>query len=34
MDAGVPHEKLLKAIELIGTQVIPLVKSGVDGEKG
>jgi probable LLM family oxidoreductase len=34
MDAGVPHEKLLKAIELIGEQVIPLVKSGVDGEKG
>ncbi len=32
MDAGVPHEKLLKAIELIGTQVIPLVKSGMVGE--
>lgn len=28
MDAGVPHEKLLKAIELIGEQVIPLVKRG------
>lgn len=32
MDAGVPHEKLLKAIELIGEQVIPLVRRGMDGE--
>lgn len=30
MDAGVPHEKLLKAIELIGEQVIPLVKRGTE----
>ncbi len=27
MDAGVPHEKLMEAIELIGTKVIPLVKT-------
>lgn len=26
MDAGLPHEKLMEAIELIGKQVIPLVK--------
>lgn len=32
MDAGVPHEKLLKAIELIGEQVIPLVRRGIAGE--
>lgn len=27
MDAGVSHEKLMEAIELIGTKVIPLVKT-------
>ena len=27
MDAGIPHEKLLQAIELIGTKVMPLVNS-------
>jgi alkanesulfonate monooxygenase SsuD/methylene tetrahydromethanopterin reductase-like flavin-dependent oxidoreductase (luciferase family) len=27
MDAGIPHEKLLQAIELIGSKVIPLVNS-------
>jgi len=27
MDAGIPHEKLLKAIELIGKKVSPLVQS-------
>jgi len=32
MDAGVPHEKLLKAIELIGEKVIPLVRRGMAGE--
>ncbi|MBK9249892.1 MAG: LLM class flavin-dependent oxidoreductase [Ignavibacteria bacterium] len=31
MDAGVPHEKLLKAIELIGEKVIPLVRRGMLG---
>lgn len=29
MDAGVPHEKLMEAIELIGTKVIPLVKTAL-----
>jgi probable LLM family oxidoreductase len=28
MDAGIPHHKLMKAIELIGTVVSPLVKAG------
>lgn len=28
MDAGLTHEKLMKAIELIGTKVSPLVKAG------
>lgn len=28
MDAGISHEKLMKAIELIGTKVSPLVKKG------
>ncbi len=30
MDAGIPHEKLLQAIELIGTKVKPLVNSEID----
>lgn len=29
MDAGVPHEKLMQAIELIGTQVSPIVNSNI-----
>ncbi len=28
MDAGIPHTKLLQAIELIGSKVIPLVNNG------
>jgi alkanesulfonate monooxygenase SsuD/methylene tetrahydromethanopterin reductase-like flavin-dependent oxidoreductase (luciferase family) len=28
MDAGLPHEKLLEAMELIGKKVAPLVKTG------
>jgi alkanesulfonate monooxygenase SsuD/methylene tetrahydromethanopterin reductase-like flavin-dependent oxidoreductase (luciferase family) len=30
MDAGIPHEKLMQAIELIGTQVSPLVNKQVN----
>jgi probable LLM family oxidoreductase len=29
MDAGLPHEKLMKSIELIGRVVIPLVNKGI-----
>lgn len=29
MDVGMPHEKLMKAIELIGTKVSPIVKAGI-----
>ena len=29
MDAGIPHEKLMQAIELIGTKVSPLVNKGM-----
>ncbi|AEA45782.1 LLM class flavin-dependent oxidoreductase [Fluviicola taffensis] len=29
MDAGLTHEKLMKAIELIGTKVSPIVKAGI-----
>jgi probable LLM family oxidoreductase len=29
MDMDIPHPKLMKAIELIGTKVIPIVKAGI-----
>lgn len=29
MDFGIPHEKLMEAIELIGTKVVPLVKQAM-----
>jgi probable LLM family oxidoreductase len=29
MDVGMPHEKLMKSIELIGTKVSPIVKAGL-----
>ncbi len=29
MDVGMPHEKLMKSIELIGTKVSPIVKAGI-----
>jgi hypothetical protein len=28
MDAGLTHQKLMQAIELIGTKVAPLVRAG------
>jgi len=33
-NAGISHEKLLQAIELIGTKVIPLVERGLKVERG